>query len=217
MKTDIELQRDVLEELKFEPAIDAAQIGVTVKDSVVTLSGFVPSYTEKSAAERAAKRVFGVKGVAEEIKVNLPSFYQRTDADIAHSALNAIGWNVLIPSEQIKVTVADGSVTLEGEVDWQYQKKAAREAVQLLSRVKWVTNLITIKPKITPTEIKSNILSAFKRSAEIDAQQVTVETDKNKVVLRGRVRSWSELDAAERTAWAVPGVAQVENHLKIQV
>ena len=121
-----------------------------------------------------------------------------------------------MPSEHIKVTVADGGITLEGEVDWQYQKKAAREAVQLLSRVKWVTNLITVKPKATPTEIKSNILSAFKRSAEIDVQEVTVENDKNKVVLKGRVSSWSEGDEAERTAWAAPGVTQVVTAIQVR-
>jgi len=215
MKSDVELQRDVLDELKFEPAVDAAEIGVTVKDGVVTLSGNVPSYSEKLAAEHAAKRVFGVKGVAEEIEVNLPAFYKRTDADIVRAAVNALEWNTLVPDDKIKVTVTDGWLTLEGEVDWQYQKVAALDAVQALAGVKWVSNLMTVKPKVSATSVKSDIVGAFKRSAELDAQNILVEVKGDEVTLSGKVRSLAEWGEAERTAWAAQGVSRVFNKINI--
>ncbi len=216
MKTDIELQRDVLDELKYEPSVDAAEIGVAVKDGIVTLSGIVPNYLEKLAAERAAKRVFGVKGVAEEIEVHLPMLFQRTDADIARAAVNALEWNALVPSEKLKVTISKGRLTLEGEVDFYYQKTAARDAVHALSGVKSLQNDITIKPKVTATVIKSEIAAAFKRNVELDAEHITVHAKGDTVTLSGHVRNLAERTQAEQTAFAAGGVSKVTNDLLIE-
>ena len=164
MKTDSELQRDVLDELKWEPSINAAHIGVSVNDGIVTLSGHVTSYWEKYAAERAAKRVYGVKAVANELEVKLPGSSQRTDEDIAAAAVNALKSNFSVPADKIKVTVSKGWVKLEGEVEWQYQREAAERAVRYLTGVTGVSNLITVKPRVAPTELKAKIEDAFKRS-----------------------------------------------------
>ena len=212
---DLELKKAVESELNFEPSINAAEIGVAVKNGVVTLSGRVPSYWEKIAAERAAARVAGVKAVANELEVRLPGSSERTDEDIARAAVDTLKWNVLVPADRIKVKVSKGWVTLEGTVDWQYQKSAAEKTVRKLTGVVGVTNLIEVKPSVSKAEVKSAIEAALKRLAEVDANRIQVETDDGKVILSGTVRSWFAREEAERAAWAAPGVRAVEDHIAI--
>jgi osmotically-inducible protein OsmY len=213
MKTDLELQKDVMNELKWEPSIEAAEIGVSVRDGVVTLSGYVDSFYKKWAAERAAARVFGVKAVAEELKVRLPGSLERADEDIARAVSDALEWNVAVPHDRVEVQVQDGVVTLSGEVDWWYQKDAAGDVACKLVGVVLVSNLITIKPAVKPQDVKDKIESAFQRNALLDARRVTVETHGGKVILRGSVRNWAEREQVEQAAWAAPGVSEVESHI----
>ena len=192
MKTDAELQQDVMNELKWEPTLKAAEIGVAVKDGVVTLSAYVDSYVKKWAAERAAARIFGVRAVAEAIKVRLPGSLKRSDEDVARAVANVLEWNVLVPHDRVKVQVQDGLVTLSGEVEWGYQKFAAEEAVRYLIGVVWLSNQITVKPTVKPLDVKAKIESAFQRNALLDSRRITVETRGGLVILRGSVRSWGE-------------------------
>ena len=214
-RTDTQIQSDVIAELKWDPRVQPNEIGVTVKDGVVTLTGWVDSYTKKWAAEEAAHRVRGVKAVANDIEVRLPSSSERTDADIAAAAVRALEWDAFLPVDRIKVTVSKGFVTLEGSVDWQYQKSDAERVVRRLTGVKGVSNLITVKPRVAPSELKRQIEQALVRSAETDAQKITVEADGSKVVLKGTVRSWAERQEAERVAWTAPGVTSVDNRITI--
>jgi osmotically-inducible protein OsmY len=215
LKPDTKLQHDVQAELEWEPSVDATQIGVLVKDGVITLVGHVTGYAQKTAAERVAKRVAGVKAVANDIAVRLPESDERTDGDIAGATVNAFNWDTRVPAEKIKVCVRDGWVTLESEVDWHYQKEAAEHAVRCLTGVKGVTNLIAVKPKGALDEVKQKIEEAFLRNAVLDAECVKVEAYDGKVILNGRVKSWNELDEAVRAAWSAPGVSWVESHLVV--
>jgi len=216
MNTDTDLRQDIIDELVWEPSIDAAAIGVAVEDGVVTLSGHVPSYAEKWAAEHVAKRVAGVRAVADDIMVRLPGMSVRSDSDIARAALNALEWDVWVPEARVTVTVSDGWITLEGTVDTQHQRLAAQRAVRALTGVKGVTNLITVTPTVQPADVTTKITGAFQRSAVLDARQIQVETHGAKVVLRGNVRTWAERTTAERAAWAAPGVAEVDNQIAVQ-
>ena len=214
-QTDEEIQKNVLSELKWDARVQPNEIGRVVKDGVVTLTGWVDSYTKRWAAEEAAHRVRGVKAVANEVEVRLPSVSERTDADIAAAAARALEWDAFIPLDRLDVTIAKGWVTLKGEVEWQYQKGDAERVVRRLTGVKGVTNLITVKPRITPSELKQKIEQALVRSAETDAQRITVEVEGSKVILKGTVRSWAEREEAARVAWLAPGVTSVENHITL--
>jgi len=215
MKTDEQLRKDVYEELKADPSIDAAEIAVAVKDGIVTLGGEVASYAQRWGAERAAKRVAGVRGCAEEIKVKLPGADERTDTEIARAAANALQWNVSVPSERIKVMVQNGGVTLDGEVTWQFQREAANDAVRYLTGVKWVDNQIVVKPTVSSSEVKTRIQDAFTRNALLDASKIAIGVEGDNVTLEGKVRSWAEREEAEHAAWAVPGVGDVLDRLTI--
>jgi osmotically-inducible protein OsmY len=213
-RTDELIQRDVLAELKWEPRVRPNEIGVAVKDGVVTLMGWVDSYTKKWA-EEATHRVRGVKAVANDIEVRLPGDAERTDADIAAAAVRAIEWDAFVPSGQVDITVSKGWVTLKGEMEWQFQRDEAERVVRNLMGVKAVTNLITVKPRLTPSGLKEKIEDALLRSAKTDAERITVEVQGNKVILRGTVRALAEREEAERVAWSAPGVASVENRIAI--
>ena len=217
MRSDSDIKRDVEEELRWDPDIDTTDIAVAVKNGVVTLSGFVRSYSQKLQAEADAKRVAGVLGVANDIEVRLPVISKRPDPEIARDAVAAIQMELPYSYENIKVVVKEGWVTLEGEVEWHYQRERAEDAVQRLRGVKGVSNLIRIKPKVTPTDIKRQIEEAFRRSAEIDANRIAVETSGGEVILRGTVRSWVERQEAERVAWSAPGVVKVDNRITISL
>jgi osmotically-inducible protein OsmY len=213
VRTDQEIQADVLAELRWDHSVSATEIGVTVKDGVVTLTGTVDTYLKKWRAEEAAHRVAGVVAVANDITVR--TIGERTDADIAAAAANALKWNASIPADKIQVTVDKGWVTLRGEVEWQYQKEEAERVVRRLWDVKGVSNLIVVKPLATPTDLKKKIEDALVRSAEVDAKNITVEVQGGKVILKGKVRSWAERQEAERAAWLAPGISSVDNQITL--
>lgn len=213
-RTDASIKKDVEDEIKYDPSIiDDSHIAVAVKDGVVTLTGFVERYMDSYYAEKAAKRVSGVKGVANDIEVKLAS--ERTDPEIAEEAVKAVKREIPSAADKVKVVVKNGWLTLEGEAEWNFQKEWAERAVRSITGVKGVTNMIVVKTKVTPTEVKRKIQDALVRSAQVDADRITVEVDGSKVILRGTVRSWAEKQEAERSAWAAPGVTSVDNRITI--
>jgi osmotically-inducible protein OsmY len=217
MKNDKDLQHDIMEDLRWDPSIDASKIGVAASNGVVTLTGGVPSYFQKQVAERVAQRVAGVRAVANDIEVQLPSAVQKTDAGIASTALNALKWSASVPDENIKVSVTKGWVTLEGNVEWNYQREASEKAVEALIGVKGVTNRISVSPHIKSQEVKSEIKAALHRYAELESRNIEVDAADSTVTLRGSVRSWAERKEAENAAWMAPGVTQVKNEIVVTV
>ncbi len=216
MRPDSDIERDVKDELQWRPDLDATDIAVTVKNGVVTLTGFVHSYVDKYEAEAAAKRVAGVVGLANDIEVRLRNVDEKPDPEIAREAVAAIKSQLPYSWENIKVIVKDSWVHLEGEEEWQFQRDTAEKAVCRLRGVKGVSNLIKLKPRAQPSEIKRKIQEAFKRNAELDANRIAVEAKGSEVILKGTVRSWAELEEAERVAWSAPGVIKVENRIVVR-
>ncbi len=213
--SDTRLQHNVLAELEWDPSVDASQIGVAAKEGVVTLTGAVTRFADKMTAERVAKRVYSVRAVANDISVKLPGGTERSDTDIAAAAVTALKWDATVPDDRIKLTVRNGHLTLDGDVEWWYQKDAAEHAVRNLTGVRGVTNDIKVKARTKPADIKDKIEAAFRRSAEIDARRVTVETHDGKVILHGCVRSWAEREEAQHAAAAAPGVTAVDNLISV--
>jgi osmotically-inducible protein OsmY len=216
MISDHQLQEDVLDELDFEPAVNAAHIGVSAHAGVVTLSGYVSSYGEKLSAERAARRVKGVRAIAEEIEIRLPSDKKIADDEIAGRVVDILKWRVGVPSSRIGVKVEGGIVTLTGDVDQRHHKSEAEAAVHHLSGVLGVANLIRVRPAVEVGEVKEKIQNALRRNAELDASRITVHTDGGRVVLGGRVNAWYERELAERAAWSAPGVTEVQDGIQIE-
>jgi osmotically-inducible protein OsmY len=215
IRTDQEIQKDVMAELRWDAQIQPNEIGVAVKDGVVTLTGWVESYWKRWAAEDAARRVAGVKAVADDLEVKLAT--ERTDPDIAAAAVHALEWDSSVPAGKLHVTVSKGWVTLRGEVEWQYQRQAAESAVRRLAGVKGVTNLIAVKPSIFPSELKKKIEDALIRNAQLDAKNISVEVQGSKAILRGTVRAWIDKEEAERVAWSAPGITSVDNRITLEV
>jgi len=216
MKTDIEIQKYVIDALRWEPILNAAEIGVAVKHGVVTLSGQVESYSQKLAAEKAAKKIRGVKAIAEDIQEGVSAFNKKTDAEIAEAILNALKWQSAVDEEQIKVKVEGGIAKLQGEVEWAYQRIIAQTATQHITGLKMLLNEITVKPRLTPEHLEQQISEAFERNALLDAGKITAQVFEGVVTLRGNVRSFAELEDAEAVAWAGPGVTAVKNQLEVE-
>ena len=215
MRSDSEIERDVKEELQWEPDLDATDIAVSVRQGVVALTGFAKSFSDKYEAEAAVKRVAGVAGVANDLEVRMPGVDERPDPDIARDAVAAIKSQLPISSEHVKVIVKSGWVTLEGHVEWQYQKSTAESALRRIKGVRGIINNIMLKPQVEPADIQRKIQAAIKRLAEVDANRVSVEANGSEVILKGTVGSWVEREEAERAAWAAPGVTKVEDRIVV--
>ena len=216
MKTDAQLKKDVIEELRWEPSVTASDINVAIHDGVVTLSGTVPHYADKLAAERSAQRVEGVKAIAEEMEVHPKGDFERKDSDIAEAVVNSLRWHVWVPNH-VQATVENGWVTLTGCVTWGYERNSAKDAIRYVIGVKGVSNNITLKPSAQPIAVKDAIEKALKRDAEIDAENIDVSADGGKVTLAGTVTSWDEREEAATAAWSAPGVTSVENNIAVSV
>lgn len=212
---DIQLRKNILDELEFEPSIDAADIGVTADNGIVTLSGHVRTYAEKEAAEKVVRRVRGVRGIAAEIEVRIFGAKETDDDDIARRAVKMLDWNVSVPKDAVQVRVLKGWVTLRGKVEWQYQKNAAFDAVRDLAGVVGVSNLVELTPKLSAVDVKKRIEDAFERDAEVEARAVKVDVQGGKVTLSGRVKTWSQRRAAERAAWSAPGISTLNDNLTV--
>jgi osmotically-inducible protein OsmY len=216
-RSDNDIQRDILAELQWEPSLREDDIAVAVRDGVVTLAGFVDSYVDKWKAERVVSKVRGVKAIANDIEVKLPASSQKADPDIARAAVSALQWNVAVPADRIQVKLDKAWVTLEGTVDHYYQRDAAERAIRYLTGVRGVTNLITVKPQALPSDVKERIKEALQRTAQLDAERITVEVQGSKAILRGTVRSYAEMKEAERAALNAPGITEVENRLTVDL
>lgn len=216
-RSDTDIHKDIVAEFHWEPSLRDDDIAVAVRDGVVTLAGFADSYADKLKAERIASKIRGVKAIANDIEIKLPSDSQRADPDIARAVVNALQWNISVPADRIKPKVEKGWVTLEGEADYNYQKDAAERAIRYLTGVKGITNLITVKQRATPADLKERIKEALQRTAQFDAERITVEVQGNKAILRGTVRSYAEMKEAERAALNAPGITEVENRLTVDL
>jgi osmotically-inducible protein OsmY len=217
MKSDKQLQQDVMDDLRWDPSIDASKVGVTCTNGVITLTGVVPSYFQKQNTERIVKRVAGVRAVANDIEVHLAGSAERNDTDVAQAALNALKWDTSVPDENIELSVTKGWVTLEGNVDWNYQRESCERVVEKLIGVKGVTNRLVVSPHVKSRDVKSEIKAALHRYAELEARNIEVDSADSTVTLRGQVRSWAERKEAETAAWAAPGVTQVKNEIIVSV
>ena len=215
MKIDSQLQRDVMDELEWDPSVDHADIGVAVVEGVVTLNGYVKSYAEKLAAERAAKRVSGVSAIAEELKVRYASDAKTADHEIAKRILDIFRWNVNVPEKHLTVKVENGWVTLTGNVEWNYQSQEASKSAAKVTGVVGASNAIGIANRASVTDVRKRIEDAFRRQADLDAASVTIQTQGSTVTLGGKVKAWHERQVAERAAWAAPGVTEVVDRIAI--
>ncbi|WP_455274494.1 BON domain-containing protein [Rhizobium herbae] len=213
--SDITLRQNIIDELEFEPSIDAADIGVAVDNGVVTLTGHVPSYFQKIEVENVVSRVRGVRGIAQEIEVRPFGTNTTADDEIAKRALNSINWNTTVPNDAVQAKVTKGWVTLSGKVEWQYQKIAVLDAVKRLTGVIGVSNNIEVKPRVSSFDVKRRIEDALKRTAEVEANGITVQVADGKVTLEGHVNAWPERSAVERAAWSAPGVKAVVDHIRV--